>query len=129
MDKVGHFEVPADNIERAKAFYQNAFGWQIHALPEAEFHNYHPITTTPTDENHMIKEPGGINGGLYKRSRPDEPTSIVVEVQSIEDAIAKVKKAGGTVVLEKQLVADFGAYARVKDTEGNLVGLWENLKR
>jgi predicted enzyme related to lactoylglutathione lyase len=128
MDKVGHFEIPADNLERAKKFYKEVFDWQIHNLPEADFHNYHSIVTVPTDHQHMPQEVGGINGGLYKRSQPNEPTTIVIEVPSIDQYLEKIKKAGGSVVLEKQQVATFGAYARVKDTEGNLVGLWERLK-
>lgn len=128
MNKVGHFEVPADDLERAKKFYQEVFEWQIHALPEANFHNYHSVITTPTDEHHMPKEPGGINGGLYKRSQSNEPTTIVIEVPSIDQYLEKVKKAGGKVVLEKQPVSNFGSFARIKDTEGNLVGLWETNK-
>ena len=124
MDKVGHFEVPADDLERAKKFYKEVFGWQFHALPEADFHNYHSIITTPTDENHMPKETGGINGGMYKR-QAGEPTTIVIEVPSIDEFLEKAKKAGGQVMIEKQAVSKFGSYARIKDSEGNLVGLWE----
>jgi len=31
--KVVHFEIPADNVERAKLFYEKAFGWQISKYP------------------------------------------------------------------------------------------------
>ncbi|KAF3363330.1 Glyoxalase/bleomycin resistance protein/dioxygenase [Chlamydiales bacterium STE3] len=119
MDKVGHFEVPADDLERAKKFYNTVFEWQIHPMPEADFHHYHSAITTKREEAH------GINGGLYKRTRANEPTTIVVEVDSIEDYLKKVIKAGGSVVLEKQHVAESGFYARVQDTEGNLIGLWQ----
>lgn len=126
MAKVSHFEVPADDLERAKNFYREVFQWQIHPLPEANFHYYQSVVTTPTDDHRMPKEPGAINGGMYKRSQLGEPTTIVIDVPSIDEYLEKVKKAGGKVVLEKQPISDFGFFARIRDTENNLVGLWES---
>jgi predicted enzyme related to lactoylglutathione lyase len=126
MDKVVHFEIPADNLDRAKTFYKSLFGWQITDIPEM---NYTIVHTVPVDEHQMPKEPGGINGGMMKRSKPGEQPVIVINVASVEESLRKVEKAGGKVVMPKTQVGEMGLYARVTDTEGNVIGLWETLQR
>ena len=125
MNKVVHFEIPVDNLVRAKKFYKNIFGWQINDFPGM---NYSIVTTVATDKKQMPKESGAINGGLMKRNHPGESSVIVVDVPSVDNYIKKVKKAGGKVVLPKQKVSDMGLYARVSDTEKNVIGIWQNLK-
>lgn len=124
-DKVVHFEIPADNMERAEKFYSSVFGWQTRNMPEME---YCMVTTVLTDNNMMPVESGAINGGIMKRMKKEGPV-IVINVASLDDAIKKVEKAGGKLVHPKSKVADMGLYARVTDSEGNVIGLWETLKR
>ena len=126
MDKVVHFEIPADDTKRAKKFYSETFGWQIQDIPEM---NYAMLTTVPMDENHMPKESGAINGGMYKREKGFSKTPVVViGVTSLDESARKVESAGGKVVLPKVKIADMGLYAQVEDTEGNIIGLWQDLK-
>jgi uncharacterized protein len=125
MDKVVHFEIPADNLDRAKKFYQTLFGWQVIDIPEM---NYTIVHTVPVDEDNMPKESGGINGGLMKRSKPGEQPVIVINVSSVDEYLKKVEKAGGKTVMPKTRIGQMGQYARVTDPEGNVIGLWENLK-
>ena len=63
MDKVVHFEIPADDMKRAQDFYKNLFGWKISEVPGV---NYYFVITTEVDEKNMAKEPGAINGGMLK---------------------------------------------------------------
>lgn len=86
------------------------------------------VTTVPTDEKQMPKEPGAINGGIVQRSPVGQHPIIVINVPSVDEFITKVAKGGGKVVLAKQKVGDFGLYARVTDSEGNVIGLWQDLK-
>ena len=65
MDKVQHFELPVDNLERAKKFYKSIFGWELKDAPEM---SYTMITTVPTNKEGVPKEAGAINGGMFKRS-------------------------------------------------------------
>ena len=123
MDKVVHFEIPADDLERAKKFYKTIFGWKMDTVEGME---YILIETTPVDENHMPEEPGAINGGMMKRQRPLTSPIITINVQNIDDALINVKKMGGEVVKGKMPVADMGNVAYFKDTEGNIIGLWQN---
>jgi len=125
MNKVVHFEIPFDNEERAKKFYQDTFGWQIFKVPEMD---YSMVTTVETDQQTMIpKTPGAINGGLMKR---DPATGvhpvIVIDVQDLDTHLKRIENAGGKVVMPKMDIGDFGVYARVSDTEGNIIGVWQN---
>jgi predicted enzyme related to lactoylglutathione lyase len=125
MGGVVHFEIPADDQERARNFYQEAFGWKINPLPEL---NYNTVTTTPTDEaTGRPSEPGAINGGLMGREGQLTTPVITVDVPDIDAALKTVEQLGGSVVMPKDTVPDMGFYAYFKDTEGNIMGLWENL--
>lgn len=90
--------------------------------------DYYMVTTVETDEKQMPKEPGAINGGLMKRQVKGESPVIVVNVPSVDDYLKKVEEAGGKVVMPKMQVGDMGLYARVTDTEGNVIGIWQDLK-
>ena len=122
MDKVVHFEIPADDIVRARKFYEGLFGWKIIEDPEM---SYHQVSTVETDEKGMPKQPGAINGGLMKRSAPGESPVIYIQVASIDEYLQKIPSAGGKVVLPKQPVEDLGFFAKISDPEGNIIGLWQ----
>ncbi len=126
MDKVVHFHIPVDDMARAKKFYKNIFGWEIKETGMGM--DYQLVTTTPTDEEGMPLEPGGINGALYKKEEPDEAPSVVINVPSIDDYLKKIEKAGGKIIWKKEPVGDFGFYATIEDTEGNVIGLWEDVE-
>jgi predicted enzyme related to lactoylglutathione lyase len=74
----------------------------------------------------MPKEPGAINGGLFQRPKEAPHPCIYVAVDSIEDALRKVERAGGKTVTPKTPIPDMGAFARVSDSEGNVIGLFES---
>jgi predicted enzyme related to lactoylglutathione lyase len=123
MGKVVHFEIPADDLPRAKKFYSTVFGWSTSEMPEME---YVMLGTTESDENGMPKELGAINGGMMKRQDPLEHPVVTIDVENIDDALASVKKNGGQVVREKLAVGDMGFTAYFRDSEGNVIGLWQN---
>jgi uncharacterized protein len=121
MDKVVHFEIPAADLKRAKGFYKKVFGWKLTDFPEDDY----VMVETTVSEKSMPKEPGAINGGLMKRVKAEKTPMIYMSVQSIEKTIKKVKAAGGKVVTPKTSMGDWGHYARIKDSEGNTMGLWD----
>ena len=125
MNKVVHFEIPFDDQARAQKFYSEVFGWNITKFPEMD---YYLATTTPSDENMKPKEPGAINGGLLKKDPTGPHPVLVIDVASIDEHIAKIESAGGKTVMPKMQVGEFGLYARVADTEGNVIGIWQTLK-
>jgi len=123
MDKVIMFELPVGNLKRASEFYKKAFGWQI-----VPWNGAYGVVTVPEDKNWVPKEKGAINGEMYRRESKNEKPALVILVPSIARTIAKLKRAGGKVVSEKEAYGEWGWYARVKDPEGNVFGLWEHMK-
>lgn len=125
MNKVVHFELPFDDKNRAKKFYSEIFGWQINEMPEIP---YTVVTTTPPDEHMIPIEPGAINGALVERSVDSPGPVITISVDSIDEHLQKVRAAGGKVITPKGEVPNMGYFAYISDTEGNIIGLWENWK-
>jgi uncharacterized protein len=123
MDSVVHFEIPADDTTRASKFYKDVFGWNIMKwegpMP------YWMLGTADSDENGRPKNPGAINGGMGKREAPLKSITVTINVADIEKALQKVEKAGGKTVSKKQPIGDMGFTAYFKDSEGNVVGLFQ----
>ncbi len=127
MDKVQHFEIPADDPQRAGRFYKKIFGWNVVDASEPGM-EYHVVHTAKTDSKGMIQEKNAINGGIFRREHGEAP-NIVITVKSIEKAVKEAKTAGGRVLSEKSKVGKMGYYARITDSEGNTIGLWEDLPK
>lgn len=118
-----HFEIQADDAQRAKKFYENCLGWKIEksSMPGVGM-DYWMV---------MTGEGPGINGGLYKRS--DNPIRKIItfdctiQVEDIDKVIAAIKENGGKIELwegqEKWEMKGLGWFSRAVDTEGNVFGL------
>ena len=122
MDKVVHFEIPFDDKKRAMKFYAEAFDWKLTDIAEM---SYVMAETVAVNDKQMPTEPGAINGGLFQRPKDAPNPVLYVGVSSVDRALKKVQAAGGRVVTPKTPIPGMGAYARVADTEGNIVGLFE----
>lgn len=123
--KVVHFEIPASDFKKAKAFYNKIFGWKMNMWGK----EYLMAMTTAVDKNQRPSEMGGINGGFYKRKSKNQQPSFVVETDSIDKTLEKVKMAGGKVTKAKMPVGDMGFMADFKDPDGNEISLWEVVKK
>lgn len=129
MKKVMYFEIPADDMERAKKFY-SIFDWQIQDWPMADGSVHVGARTTEVNEETYVPlEPGAINGSIVERDQYSKTPSVTVNVPSIDEYIEKVETAGGKLVKPRTDVEGMGFYAYVNDTEGNLLGLWEDVKQ
>ena len=122
MNRVVHFEIPADNLERAKKFYRESFGWALNQLGP-EVGNYVLVHTGPTDDKGMPQDKAFINGGLMPRDPSVSAPVLVIAVEDADATIEKVKKSGGTLVGEVLDIPTVGRYARVQDTEGNVIAV------
>jgi uncharacterized protein len=110
------FEVPVDNLDRAKKFYKEMFGWKFAELPAAVNEYWHIDTGGPD---------ASPDGGLMLRMHPQQPITNYVSVPSITKAAAKVERLGGTVCKPKTAVPGMGYFAICLDTEKNTFALWE----
>ena len=124
--RVVHFEIPADNLERAQSFYKKAFGWQINTVPGM---NYAMVGTTPSDKNGIPTQPGAINGGMLTKNQHIKSPVIYIHVNDIEEALKNVQKLGGTVVQKRTAVGHDRLIAYFKDPEGNIIGIFQDSHR
>ncbi len=121
-----HFEVPADDVERAQSFYRETFGWEFHKFDMPSGQTYYGVTTTEVDEKMRPKKPGEINGGLMKRVNPGQPFMNYIMVDSIDQMSQTIIANGGIIVMPKMEIApSMGWIAAFKDTENNIMGLHE----
>jgi predicted enzyme related to lactoylglutathione lyase len=128
MDKVVHFEIPMDDEARAKAFYGEVFAWQLDDVDMGGGATYTTATTTPVDEQTRLPtEPGGINGGMMGRSADIPGPVLTIEVASIDETLTAIEANGGGTIQARTPIPGMGAFAYFRDTEGNVLGLWESV--
>jgi uncharacterized protein len=142
MGKVIHFDISADDPERAMEFYSEVFGWEFKKMemPESteeqkekmkkmfgelseEDMNYWLITTGPDDKP-------GINGGLSKRRKPVGEGGYnafisTIDVEDIDETTRKIEKNGGKIIMPKMGIPGIGWNVMFLDTEKNTVGILE----
>jgi predicted enzyme related to lactoylglutathione lyase len=128
LDKVIFFEIPVDNAARARQFYSTAFGWKMNEIPEMHYIQVGTVDADQMGVRGTPKERGAINGGMVERRRElAENPIIYVSVENIDQAVATIEKNGGKIVKPRTAVGNFGFAAYFKDTEGNIIGLWQFL--
>ena len=115
MPRVVHFEIPADDPERAVEFYKKVFGWKIDKW-EGPF-DYWLVTTGEDDEP-------GINGAIMSKEM-GEMVKNTIGVDSFDEYAEKIEKAGGKMLMEKQTIPGIGTMAAFQDTEGNVSVIME----
>ncbi len=121
MPRVIHFEIHADQPDRAVKFYTELFGWKFTKWDGPQ--PYWLITTGPDAQP-------GINGGLLPRRGPIDGQAVTafvctVDTPSVDEHLKKAQAGGGTVALPKMAIPTVGWLAYCKDTEGNIFGLMQ----
>ncbi|HYL68588.1 MAG TPA: VOC family protein [Candidatus Limnocylindria bacterium] len=116
MSRVIHFEIPADNPERAVDFYKKVFGWNFQKWGGPQ--EYWLVSTGPDTQP-------GINGGLLRRQHPGAGTCNTIGVASVDQAVANVTQNGGKTVMPKTPIPGVGYLAYCSDTEGNVFGMMQ----
>jgi hypothetical protein len=114
MPRFIHFDLPADDVERAKNFYGKIFGWKFDKW-EGPMEYWMTITG---DE----KTPG-INGGLCQRMPGQTAIINTVDVPSVDEYSTKIQSGGGKILAPKMPIPGVGYFAQCMDTEGNVFGI------
>jgi hypothetical protein len=120
-----HFEIPADDPERATSFYRQLFGWTIQKWSSDGGPDYWMVSTVPTDGKGQPARPG-VNGGLMRRQHPGQLPVNYIAVESVDEYARKATRLGAETVMPKTPVKGMGWFAWLKDTEGNVFGLWQS---
>jgi predicted enzyme related to lactoylglutathione lyase len=115
-NRVVHFEIPCNNPEKTMTFFKEAFNWNFQQFGTEEYW----ITMTGDE-----KFPG-INGSVMKKKHPDQPLVNSIDVVNLDEAITKIEKAGGIIVVPKMPVPTVGWLAYFKDPDGNIHGIYQN---
>ena len=110
MPSIVHFEIPADDLNRAKEFYTNLFGWKIESFQGMDY---------------MMIDTFGPGGGMMKRVHPGQQITDYIGVASVDEYAAKVERLGGKVLVPKMAVPGMGYFVVCQDTENNVFGIWE----
>lgn len=123
-NRVSHFEIHADDVQRCVNFYKNTFGWDIPKYEMPDGSAYWMLMTGSKDEA------GGINGGIVERRgpRPAENAPVfgyvcTLTVENYDDSHNKIMANGGTVALAKFAFTGMAWQGYYKDTEGNIFGI------
>jgi predicted enzyme related to lactoylglutathione lyase len=118
-NRVAHFEIPANQPEALTKFYSEVFGWKFQkaSLPGPEYW----LCETGSDGP-------GINGAVMKRQDPRQPWMNYVDVANIDAMLEQAINLGAKIALPKTPVPGVGALAAIIDPEGNICGLWEQIK-
>lgn len=124
MNRVVHFEINAENVERAAKFYKAVFGWKIESWGPPEYGYLHVETGSPSEP--------GIDGGIWKGQDSAPPAgsrlnafNCSIQVADIDEILVKVKSSGGVIVKEKAEIPGVGWLAMCTDTEGNTFGVMQ----
>lgn len=128
MGNIAYFEIPSDDVERAKKFYSKVFGWKIEKVPMVGVPpDYHGVMTGkavtvkgPNSEMSQLN-----SGGMMKRMWPGQPITNYVQVDSVAKTLELIKKNGGKQMGETMTIPNIGIVAFFLDSEGNTLGIWE----
>ncbi|MGF1470621.1 MAG: VOC family protein [Rubrobacteraceae bacterium] len=119
MGRVVHFEVSAEDPQRAGRFYEEVFGWESNQWDGPIDYEYWLVKTGAEEEP-------GIDGAIVGRGDGDGSSGAyvcVVGVDSLDESLQKVEQQGGEIVSPKESVAGVGSFAYCRDPEGNVFGL------
>jgi hypothetical protein len=121
---VVHFEIPADQPERAAQFYRELFGWNIHRWENEGGMEYWMVETVPKDAEGRPVRPG-INGGLMRRTFPGQGPVNYIDVADVDEFVGKAERLGAKVLMGRHPVPGMGWFAQLADTEGNVFAIWQ----
>jgi predicted enzyme related to lactoylglutathione lyase len=133
MPTIVHFEIPADDVDRAKKFYSDLFGWKMEKWPAADGKDSSSSSSSSSNMEYWIisttddkGNKADISAGMMKRQEQHQHITNFIDVNSVDEYSSKIEKLGGKVVVSKMAVPGMGYFAVCHDTENNSFGIWES---
>jgi uncharacterized protein len=125
MPTIVHFEIPSDDIERSRNFYNELFGRNIEkwtgSLPATVEGMEYWLLSTVDDKGNK-----GLGGGMMKRQSPQQQgITNYFDVKSVQEYSVKVEQLGGKVFFPIMPVPGMGYFAMCADTEDNAFAIWQ----
>jgi len=120
MPNVNFFEIPVNDLERAKNFYGELFDWKIEKTPTDIGFEYFFINTKTKDNDQSI------NGGMVKKTDPKDYPINYISVDSVDNYSSKIEGLGGKILIQKTPVKGMGFFVFCEDTENNRFAIWED---
>ena len=118
MNRVTHFEIPANDPDLSMNFYKEIFAWNFFQYGNEQY--WLANTGEETDP--------GINGAIIKKRHPDQPITNSIKVGDIDLVMQKITAAGGTIVVPKTPIPGAGWFSFFKDPDNNIMGLMQEDK-
>ena len=125
MPTIQHFEFPVDDVDSARKFYKEVFGWEMEKWGNPENHDKDYWFVETKDEN-GIK---GLSGGMMKRQSQEHKVTNYTTVISIAEYTQKIEQAGGKIIIPKTEIPNMGYYEIFLDSEDNMFGLYQENKQ
>lgn len=117
MNGLTHFEIPVNDIDKAKEFYSKLFDWKFNYIEEMKY-----LMFTTESEDGKSK----VGGGIFKKQNESHTITNYITVKSLDESAKKVEELGGKIVMPKSAVPGMGWFVHFTDMDGNLLALWEN---
>jgi uncharacterized protein len=111
-DLLAHAEIPSTNLDRSKEFFSKLFGWEFKA-----FGNGYLLYNTHKGFTLGLRKSDSIAKG--------DTTIFHIRVNALEEYMNKAKELGGDIFRGKTIIPVMGAYALIKDPDGNIIGLYQ----
>jgi predicted enzyme related to lactoylglutathione lyase len=117
MNVLTHFEIPVDDVDKAKEFYSNLFDWEFNYMEEMKY-----LMFNTESEDGKTK----LSGGIFKKPNESFKVTNYFSVKNLDESAKKVEVLGGKIVVPKTPVPGMGWFVHFTDIDGNLLALWEN---
>ena len=117
MNVLTHFEIPVNDVDKAKEFYSNLFDWEFNYMEEMKY-----LMFNTESEDGKTK----LGGGIFKKPNENFKVTNYFSVKNLTESAKKVEQLGGKIVVPKTPVPGMGWFVHFTDIDGNLLALWEN---
>jgi len=112
MPRVQHFDIPTEDPETLRGFYEEVFGWKFEKWGDPTGQMEYWMISTGEDEP-------GIDGGMSKKQGPEDRAVNTIGVPDVDKYIERIEKNGGTVTMPKTAIPGVGWIAGFLDPQGN----------